>query len=586
MPTYTIDIGGKKHKLSSEQPLSDDDISEYADSVAGDKPALQPKLAAPTAPGPQARLPATASEYGESLWKGLNGVGEGAVTLARGFLAAPISGAAGLAGGLYGLARGDSFDEAASGAAEVQRGLQKELAYAPRTEEGGAMNQILAYPMEKASELTGRAGKFVGEKVGAPVAGEVIGETLPEAAGALFGARSLAKMRGGMKPGAPVSQARDAIREAQDNGFMADPAKAAPGMTNTALESVGGREGIQVQLASKNVEHAGRLAKEEIGLPVGAKLDRSSIGSIRSRAEQVYDQIRSIGLTIPDTEPVFQQALRDISKKMDIVNEYAPDLSNTLGGGEVRRVQGALAQSRSVNTPRAWTPEALLDISQQLRAQASAVLDTAQSNSRAFRQSSAMKSAATAMEDLLDRSLTQWVQQQTAQGVQRLALPPADLVAKFRDARRLIAKTHDIEGVTNLVTGEVDPIKLARMLQSGDHLSGNLEIIARAASAMPEVMDIPSARAAMSASGTRLTDLGVGAATAAAATTLSNPYLLGAAVIRPAARALASSKPYQSTMARVRPGKPARQYSLAEGLKGALMESVSVQRPAPEDGEP
>jgi hypothetical protein len=348
-------------------------------------------------------------------------------------------------------------------------------------------------------------------------------------------------------------------------------------MVNKTLESVAGSQGIRDRLAAKNIEHASNLVKEELGLSPGDFLNGQALDSIRSRAAQAYDRIKAINMDIPANEPRFQQALRDIDKQFESVKEFAPGLIDLR---DMERVRGLAGSPQSPAHPGAWTPKSLLEVSQQLRAEATHVLDTAQSNKAAYKEAAAMKAAATAMEDLIENALT-------PQGTQRVATG-FNLVNDFRKARELIAKTYDIESATNLVTGQVDPAKLARIIQSGGKLSGNLEKIGNAASAMPDVMRAPSGQTDALL---RLTDMGVGAGAGAAGALLLGahgaaiPAIAGAAA-RPITRAVMSSKPYQNTMARVH-SKPGRQYRMGEaGQAAGAAATMAAPQQAAQDEVP
>lgn len=559
MPTYEIDVGGKTHEIESDSPLSDAQLGEYARSLTA--PAkIEASQPAAAAPGPRARLPGTLSEQATAIKKGLWGLGEAATTLASGAVAGPLSGAAGVVGGLYGLARGDSAAQAAGGAAEVQRSLQEKLTYSPRSEEGQVAVSALGYPMQKAGELLGQAGGVVGEKLGNRALGEVIGERTPELLASVLGARGLAKSIGPMRAAKPLTQSQEAIQASQAKGFMADPLEARPSAANVAVEGMANRSVVQNRIAAKNAEHAAGLAKRDLGLPKDARLDTPTLDSLRGAAGQKYETIKQLAVDVlPDAQ--YLQAIRDLDKRFESMKEFAPALYNHPA---LERARGALSQPQSPAHPGAWTPKSLLEISQTLRERANRMLKARDVSDEAFNEATALKAGATAMEDLLERHLV-------PPGVQRVGTN-FRLVSDFRKARQLIAKTYDVEAAINPVTGAIDPQKLRRIAEKGGRLTGGLKDIADAAAAMPSVMK--SVEGADTSLAPHIGDWGAAGAISMAT---GHPQALAAAAVRPTATALASSRRYQNAMGRVRPNKPTRQYSLKDALSGAAAESLGTQ---------
>ena len=542
--------------------------------VPWENPAPKPKLnsaaKAPTKPLPLAN----------KLILGLLEKGAGAVdagkTMVTGALAArvaPLAGAGATA--LAGL-KGESLGTAMSAGEATRQQVQGALTHRPRTPVGKSILNNVDNSVSRMNDVWGQAAGAVNKAVGSPMseaAATTIGEQIPNAVSVALGL-----------PGAqvkttriPLSQAREAIKEAQDNGFLADPATSNPGIANTVLSSLGGAAGIKVRQAAHNVEHATTLAKEDIGIPADQKLDRTALKAVRDKASQIYDKIRGVKIDIPANDPQFQQALQDVDKGFESVKEFVPGIYDARKGDSVR---GNVGNPQSPNHPAAWTPKSLLDVSQYLRAEAARVLETAQSNSKAFKEASEMKAVATSMEDLLERGLQAHA---NPPGVPRVQanFQAANYVNKYRKARELIAKTYDIQEASNLVTGKIDPMKLAQDYANDKDLTGNLEKIARAASTDGVPMDLPAARRGNAEAFTKLTDLGVGAAAAAAvAGGITAPYTLGMIALRPGARAVMSSKAYQNLNGKVFE-KPVRRMKDAPQAAAGAAGADALRAPTP-----
>jgi hypothetical protein len=436
----------------------------------------------------------------------------------------------------------------------------KNNAREPSTPEGAAALQAVGKPMQMAQAGAGAAGEYVG---GAK--GRALGEMVPEGAALALGAKNALTMRGAAIPAKPMSQAREAIAASQKKGFMADPVEANPGIANTVVEGIADRKGVQNRIAAKNADQAAALVKKDLGLAADARLDEPTIQGIRAKAGQKYQAIKDLQIDVP-MDQAYLDTIHALDEKFASLKEFAPELYNH---PSLERVRGALTQPKSPAHGDNWTPKSILEISQALRDKANRVLKGRDISDEAYHEAIALKSGATAMEDLLERHLV-------PTGPQRL-VTNFRLVDDFKKARALIAKSYDAEAATNLTSGAVDPQVLRKLHEKGSPLSGGLKDVADAAAAMPSVMK--SVEGLDTSLAPHVGDWGAAGMSALA---LHRPELLAGAFVRPAARVVAASKPYQAAMGQARPGKPARQIKMAEAAKAAALEQQATQNEAPD----
>lgn len=114
--------------------------------------------------------------------RALGGIGEAGLQLGTGLGASAIGGLQ----GLYGLATGDTAQQAA----QTVQGTQEALTYQPTTPQGQAASQVLAAPIEYGSKAAGYLGGQVGVMLGGEqgkIAGESIGEAAVPIGATLFG---------------------------------------------------------------------------------------------------------------------------------------------------------------------------------------------------------------------------------------------------------------------------------------------------------------------------------------------------------------------------------------------------------------
>ena len=472
-----------------------------------------------TPPGPR-RMFAPGSTPGQVVM----GLLEAPVTMATG-AASTVAG--GLAGGArmgYELAMGRGMPTAVERGAQTVQSIQQAGTYQPRTAVGAAIPRIVGAPMEAATA----AGRAVGEAVSGPAGGE-LGAAVPEMAATVVGGAGALRSQRPL-PGPPtMTQPAQAMKNAQAAGFRALPTDARPSAVNVAVESVAKQAPLVKRLAAFNEERAGQLTRQEIGLSPTGRLDETAIRGVRNTAGNVYDQVRAVpgSIDVPRTNPNWMQEVMDLDTKFRSMKNQMPAMYRNSG---LERLRGSMGRVRDI------TPGEIVDIVRNLRDQATATLKRTDAPVDQIDAAYAFKDAANMFENLLE----QYLQQTNRTG----------LMTRFRDARTTLAKTHVIEEATDLVTGKVDPQALRRALSKGEPLTGNLRIIAEAASALPSVMR--KTESMVTPEGMVLSDWAMGAGIPAAIFSGQPGIAAGlaaGAASRPVVRGMAASQGYQRRFA-------------------------------------
>lgn len=476
-------------------------------------------------------------------------------TIATGALAAPVGGLLGAGRAAYevGLRR-KPLGEALEKGGETARSIQEKMTYEPTTAVGQMVPQILAAPFEMASKGLGALAEVGAGPEGRPAA-RTVAEAAPAAAATLLGVRG---MRGRATGPAQLTQPQEAIAEAQRAGFRGLPSEINPSLTNVALESFAKQGPLVKQLVTRNQEQAANLVKQDFGLPPTARLDDAALQSIRARAQTQYAYVKSLPdrIDVRRVDPTFDNKVQNLTRDFAALQQYLPQMyrANTL-----RRLQADMGRINNI------TPEGIIDLTKTLRDMATRTLKNPGASDEAVNAAYAFKRASNTLEDVL------------ATHLQQRGMP--QMYEAFTKARRDIAKTHTVEETTNLVTGMPDPQKLRRAMERGEPLDGGMRTVARAASAMPNV--VRSAEGLMSPEGLILSDyaMGVGIPAAFAAGKPEVAAGLAASMAaRPPLRAALASGPYQRAMATPRgtvPRAPMGPVRAGQAATGA----VGVQAP-------
>ena len=351
-----------------------------------------------------------------------------------------------------------------------------------------------------ADGLTGAKGAAIRAGAGAAGGGVAAGMVNPEEAGtgAVIGGALpvVGKVAGeaGKRLGAVLRgpQASDdvlnAAKQAYDAGYVIPPTQVKPTLGNRLLEGLSGKITTAQNASAKNTDVTNRLAAQALGIGDDVKLSPDVLEDIRKTAGAAYRDVA--GLPVKPAQD-------------------ANSLMNIPAQAEVNPSQMVFDLRKARNDATAWY---------------NSYGRTADPESLA--KAKAAKDLASQLEGTLE-------------GYAR-SLGRDDLVSDMAKARQLIAKTYSVEKALNSTTGNVDARNLAKQLEKGKPLTGELKQAAEFAARFPKAAQTVEGMGSLPQ--TSPLDWaafgGIGAATA-------NPLALLGVGARPAARAAVLSSPVQ-----------------------------------------
>jgi hypothetical protein len=338
-----------------------------------------------------------------------------------------------------------------------------------------------------------------------------------------------------------------AIRKAQDApklatleagqklGLVVPPATTNPRLANRMLESFAGKEAIEQEAALHNAPLMQDAMRKFLGLPRASPMTVETLEQLRNQAGAAYDEVKGLGgAMLSDSK--FLRQLKTLEGSAGSASRSFPGL----GGNTIRE---ALAPLRQLQ----FRGDDAVDAVKALREAAKESFRAGQSG-----LGRAQKGAASAMEDLIERNIERQV------GLGKVGGDYArQTLQRFRDARKIYAKSYAVESIINRATGNVQGAKAAKLLAKGAPITGELRDVAKFAAAYGSTAREPTRSAGVNA----LTTLfGVEAAMLGHPAPLLLPparFAMGKALL---------SKPYQRAMAtpRYRPGTKIPR--LAQGL--------------------
>jgi hypothetical protein len=262
-----------------------------------------------------------------------------------------------------------------------------------------------------------------------------------------------------------LNAVRDAtLRAGQAEGYVVTPGSVSPTGKNILSERMAGKTHLEQLASVQNQAVTDRLARRAAGLPENAPLTSASMQDIR-KAEYTkgYEPIKQIGEI--KTDPAFLDDLIAVEGKYAGAGASFP--------GAVPEDVTRLIKNFTVDK---FNSKDALEVTRTLREQA-------RGNFRKGDDAlaKAQVDVSNALENQIERALA------TSNSAKA-----ADMLEQFRLSRQRMAVSHTIEDAIKEGSGSVIAAKLARDIQSGKYVSGDVKTIAEFANVFPRVSQTTS----------------------------------------------------------------------------------------------
>lgn len=358
----------------------------------------------------------------------------------------------------------------------------------------------------------------------------LMGDVALTLGGALTPSPKTSAPKPGMLSGVGRINASDQAKETIRAGFVLPPAEASVGHIGEAnLTNMAAGEAGKIKLgqlaAAKNQPIVNVYARNDLGLPPEAPLSPQAFRDVRAREGRVYQEVVN---AVPEVDlarnPQFASDVEKIGSRSAETERLFPSTTEPPGITALR--DEMMRNSRG-------STQSVMDYIADLRKNASANFQK-DGDAMAHRFGAAQREAAHVLEDAMERSVENAPQyyrdkldaartyrdavydERARQGLplqgpvveaadnaiqswsDRLANANAKnqdnqtLLDRFRKARQTMAKSYDVESVTNVSTGDVSARGLGKLLQQGKPLTGDLKLIADSANSFHRAFQNPA----------------------------------------------------------------------------------------------
>jgi hypothetical protein len=387
---------------------------------------------------------------------------------------------------------------------QVARAIGQIPSFARATGQQAAIGGALGYGLTPDQQNREQAGVY----------GTVFGAATPTVEKAIRGTVNLLR-------GTPAGQGTmQAVREAQEAGYVIPPTQVKPSLINRILEGTAGKLTTAQNASFKNQQVTNQLAARSLGLPDDVVITPEILTNIRTNAGKAYETLGATG-TIK-TSPKFVEALDNIKVYKDAV-QASKDFPTAQKNPIIDVIEPLKQKTFDVQSAVSKINVLRNDADMAYRA---GNKDLGKAN----------KEASQVLENTIENYLANTKQ--------------TDLLQKFREARQTIAKTYSVENALNPATGTIDAKKLAAQLQKGKPLTGELKEAGRFAQAFPTAAQTTERMGSLP----QISPLDVGGAVITgggaylSGSGAETPATLAALLARPTLRAAALSKPVQSRL--------------------------------------
>jgi hypothetical protein len=329
--------------------------------------------------------------------------------------------------------------------------------FKPTSQLGQTIQQ--AFTANAPTQAAAATGGGLGQATAQELGGGQIAQTLAGLGGGLAGA-------GLVRPkaiGPSTQQLQNANRDetlklGRDAGYVALPTDVGGTKTGRFLEGVSGKFKSEELASARNQQVTNNLTKRYLDLPEDAPLTTEVLDNARTSVYPAYEAIAETGTISFGNKNPFSNIVTGVNKVTGGKNALMQDIPDTYSMDAATAIQRL----------------------KELRSDGSAYLRSGTNIMKPNPKEVARGNRYLAEADKLEKAIENHV----------VKLGQPELIDQFRNARRYIAKTFTVEKALNPQTGVVDARKIAKQLDQGVPITGELALVGKYAKAFPKTTKV------------------------------------------------------------------------------------------------
>ena len=310
-------------------------------------------------------------------------------------------------------------------------------------------------PTQAAAATGGGLGQAATQELG----GGAVAQTLAGLGGSLAGA-------GLVRPkaiGPSTQQLQNANRDetlklGRDAGYVALPSDVGGRKTGRFLEGVSGKFKTEELASARNQQVTNNLTKRYLDLPEDTPLTTEVLDNARTSVYPAYEAIAETGVINLGNKNPFSNIVTGINKVTGGKNALMQDIPDSYSMDAATAIQRL----------------------KELRSDGSAYLRSGTNIMKPNPKEVVRGNRYLAEADKLEKAIENHV----------VKLGQPELIDQFRNARKYIAKTFTVEKALNPQTGVVDARKIAKQLDQGVPITGELALVGKYAKAFPKTTKV------------------------------------------------------------------------------------------------
>lgn len=347
---------------------------------------------------------------------------------------------------------------------EAQQAVAKEIQYQPRTRLAQNVLEGIGRTAEGLPPFMPTMGVTNALRTATRPSVNVLaeeGQMIKSAVGLPFEQRANALQQERVAQSVRNAPQIEAAQKAAELGIVLNPAASNPTKMNKIKGVVIGNKAVDTKAAALNDSRWGELAKEEMGLSADTVLDKKAFETARDNVSAPYRVIEKMPALMPTQE--IGSALNKLRQSEELI-----------GGAKTKAAIDSLVDDAMTKIGGGMSGNQVIKNIRQMRNEAQDIYKAKKAGAALSPEEIATAETKLGIANSLEALIESNIQDPKA-------------LDDFKKARVAMAKTYAYEAATDMNTGKLDPMAIAKITAGDNNLTGVIADIGKIAGNFPEI---------------------------------------------------------------------------------------------------